>query len=356
MTSAARPAAWLLALGLLALPACGRAPQATLSTSTSEARWSLEGAVMGTTWHARGGLAPGTDLALVLRELQASLDRIDALMSTWSPASELSRFNAGPGGAPFPVSEETATVVEAALALAAASGGAFDPTVMPLVDLWGFGPAGREVAAPDEDALAAAMADTGWERIRVDRPADGPPTLWKESDALGLDLSAIAKGFGVDQACAALDRLGIEDYMVEVGGELRCKGTAAEGRAWRIGIDAPREGALPGASLQTVLAPGDRAVATSGDYRNWREVDGVRLSHTIDPRDGRPTAHALASVSILAADCMTADALATACMTLGPDGALELVEATAGAEALLVVRVDEDFASRRSSGWPDPED
>lgn len=337
----------LLALG------CGRAePQTVTTTDSSAASWSLEGSVMGTTWHATGTFRGELELAQVLRAINTALDRVDLLMSTYKPDSELSRFNAAPAEAPFPVDPETAMVVESALDLAATSGGAFDPTVMPLVNLWGFGPAGRNLEPPSAEALAAARAAMGWEEIQVRRPPDAQPQLWKARTALQLDLSAIAKGYGVDAACAALDALGIPDYMVEVGGELRCKGLAPSGKPWRIGIDAPGDMSQPGANLQTVLEPGDAAVATSGDYRNYREVDGKRVSHTIDPRTGMPLQHGLASASVLAPTCMMADALATACMVLGREAGLALIAATADTEAMLIEHDGERFQVFYSADWP----
>lgn len=307
---------------------------------------------MGTTWHATGTFRGELQLAAVLREINTALDRIDLLMSTYKPDSELSRFNAAPAQVPFVVDPETAFVVEAALTLAATTQGAFDPTVMPLVDLWGFGPAGRHLEAPSEEALARALQTIGWEAIRVDSAKDGLPVLWKEHAEGKLDLSAIAKGYGVDAACAALDALGVPDYLVEVGGELRCKGVSPSGKPWRIGIDAPGDMSRPGESLQTVLEPGNAAVATSGDYRNFRVVDGQRVSHTIDPRNGRPLQHGLASVSILAPTCMMADALATACMVMGREDALTLIAATADTEAMLIEHDGERFQVFYSADWP----
>jgi len=353
----------LLALLLLPLPllGCGGSTAPTTTASSASAEWSLEGSVMGTTWHARGsfrteGRGQAADLAQVLRAIRGAVERVDGLMSTYKPDSELSRFNQGPGGVGVPVSAETALVVEAALGVAASSDGAFDPTVMPLVDLWGFGPAGRELEAPSAEALAAARALTGWQRVQVAQDAEGRPTLRKEDTGIRLDLSAIAKGYGVDAACEALEALGLVDYLIEVGGELRCHGQAPSGEAWRIGIDAPGDMSAPGAALQTVLTPGNAAVATSGDYRNFRQIDGERISHTIDPRSGHPLSHGLASVSILAPTCMLADALATACMVLGPEAALELVASMPATEAMLIVHDGERFQVQRSAGWPAPAD
>lgn len=345
-----------LLLFALALPGCGgsEAPEGRHLSHPHTAQ--LHGETMGTAWNVKVRVPAAFDDAPLEAEIQAVLDRVDERMSTWKPDSELSRFNAAPAGA-FEVSEETADVVAAALRVWARSEGAFDPTVMPLVDLWGFGPAGREVEPPDEVALAAALAHCGADKLRVEGSA-----LHKELDALQVDLSAIAKGYGVDAVCARLGELGHEDFLVEVGGELRTGGNANGERPWRIGVDRPPPpgaGGLmstPGTSLYATVEVGERAVATSGDYRNWREVEGVRLSHTVDPRTGRPVANRVASATVLAPNCMEADAYATALMVLGEEAALELVESLPGIEALLILREDGYFSSRRSSGFPAPLD
>ena len=347
----------LFLLSAFSAPSCGGAePQTVTPTGSNQASWRLEGSVMGTTWNATGTFRGQLAVAEVLREINTALDRVDLLMSTYKADSEISRFNAAPAQVPFVVAEETAFVVNAALTLAATTEGAFDPTVMPLVDLWGFGPAGRNVEAPSEEALAQALQSVGWKAIRVDAAKDGLPVLWKEFSERQLDLSAIAKGYGVDAACAALDALGVPDYLIEVGGELRCKGLSPSGQPWRIGIDAPGDMSRPGENLQTVLEPGNAAVATSGDYRNYRVVDGARVSHTIDPRNGKPLQHGLASVSILAPTCMMADGLATACMVLGREQALALIAATPETEAMLIEHDGEHFQVYTSAGWPREQD
>jgi thiamine biosynthesis lipoprotein len=331
---------------------CGRGEAPQNQESTSQGSWRLEGSVMGTTWNATGTFRGQLEVAEVLRNINTALNRVDLLMSTYKPDSELSRFNAAPAQVPFVVDPETAFVVDAALALAANTHGAFDPTVMPLVDLWGFGPAGRDVEAPSEEALAQALGTIGWESISVGYPKDGTTLLKKEHAERKLDLSAIAKGYGVDAACAALDELGVPDYLVEVGGELRCKGLSPSGKPWRIGIDAPGDMSRPGESLQTVLEPGNAAVATSGDYRNYRVVDGQRVSHTIDPRSGMPLQHGLASVSVLAPTCMMADALATACMVMGLEEGLALIADTPNTEAMFLEHDGERFQVHYSAEWP----
>ncbi|MGE3164773.1 MAG: FAD:protein FMN transferase [Planctomycetota bacterium] len=309
----------------------------------------LEGATMGTTWHATV-VAAGVNAnrEAVQAALQGALDRVNRAMSTYDPESEISQFNRAPGGLPVPVSPDTFAVVARALEFAQVSDGAFDPSVLPLVLAWGFG--GKDRAhqpGPQEIEEAADLVD--YRAISIDADA---LTLTKARDAAQLDLSAIAKGFGVDQACAALDAGGYSDYLVEVGGEVRARGRNPLGMEWRLGIDRPDPGIERSGAIQAAVRLSNLALATSGDYRNYRVLDGQRVSHTIDPRTGYPIRHALASVSVLAPNCMDADALATCLNVLGPDEGLRLAESLPEVEAYLIVRKpDGTFETRMTSGF-----
>ena len=274
-----------------------------------------------------------------------ALARVDATMSTWQPESELSRFNRVETTDPLVVSADMVTVFRHALAVSALTGGAFDITVGPLVDAWGFGPPGHPPAPPDEAALVRLRERVGWERLAVDAEAS---TIRKLSPGLSVDLSALAKGYGVDQVAELLDREGFDDYLVEVGGEVRAAGHAVRGDAWRVGIERPSAG--PPAVHRTATLSG-HALATSGDYRNTYVLDGQRVSHTIDPRTGRPVAHALASVSVIDPLCVRADAIATGLMVLGPDDGYALA-VEQGWPALFIVRApDGTFEERATSAW-----
>ncbi len=237
------------------------------------------------------------------------LDRVDRRMSTYKPESEVSRFNASAGTGWFPVSAETARVVAKALEVWRESGGAFDITVAPLVDLWGFGPKLVPERIPAGAEIEAALARTGSRHLAVRLE---PPALRKELPQLEIDLSAIAKGYAVDAVAAWLEARGIHDYLVELGGEVRVSGHHPDGRPWRVAVERAAEGRAG------VLELNAGAVATSGDYRNWFELDGVRYSHEIDPRTGRPVSHGLVQVTVLAPSCMEADAWATALLVAGP--------------------------------------
>lgn len=276
----------------------------------------LTGSTMGTTWSVKWTGDPASPADDLHSRIQSRLADINRLMSTYDPESELSRFNRSETTDWFPVSAETALVVARALEIAELSGGAFDPTVGPLVNLWSFGPDRRTFAPPADEDLQQAQTAVGYQRVSV---RNTPPALRRSDPQIQLDLSAIAKGFGVDALSALLDEAGVTNYLVEIGGEVRARGIN-EDHPWRLGIERPAE-LREGLAATVELEHG--ALATSGDYRNYFVKDGERFSHTIDPATGRPVTHTLASVSVLADDCMTADGWATALLVLGPQKGLE---------------------------------
>jgi len=244
--------------------------------------------------------------------VEAELATVNAEMSTYMPDSVLSRFNAAPAGEWFVVPETLALVVASALELSRSSAGAFDVTVGPLVNLWGFGPDGRH-GIPDAQAIAAARARVGYTALeaRLD-----PAGLRKSKD-LYVDLSAIAKGHGVDRVAERLAAAGCSNLLVDVGGEVRSRGTNPAGTDWQIGVEVPDPASTGG--VQRIIRLGDGALATSGDYRNFFEVEGRHYSHTIDPVTGAPITHALASVTVLHDSTMWADGYATLLNVLGPE-------------------------------------
>lgn len=274
-----------------------------------------------------------------------TLERIEAAMSTWRPESELSRFNVADTTDPFSVAPDTATVFQHALTVSALTGGAFDVTIGPLIDAWGFGPPGHPPAAPSAADLARLREQVGWERLAVDAEAS---TIRKLTPGASVDLSALAKGYAVDQVAELLDAEGFTNYLVEVGGEVRAAGRNARGEPWRVGIERPSAG--PPTVYRTVELSG-QALATSGDYRNTYVLDGQRVSHTIDPRTGQPVTHALASVSIIDPLCVRADALATALMVLGPDDGFTLATEQGWPALFLVRRPDDTLEERATPAW-----
>jgi thiamine biosynthesis lipoprotein len=332
-------AAWLLACALLVPSGCGD------PAAVHELR--LSGEALGTMWSVDLVVpqepAP-EELAEIRLRVAATLDRVDRGMSTWREDAELARFNRESELGSFLFAPETRRVVAAALDLARETGGAFDPTVAPLVALWGFGAQAAE-SPPSVAQLEEARLRVGWRHLE-----------WREGGRLArvvpgvqLDLSAIAKGYAVDAVLTelAFDRpIGI---LVEVGGEVRALGAKPGGEPWRVGIDDPD---APGSRLSAVVLLTGGALATSGDYRRVRIVEGKRQTHVVDPRSGRPVEQKVASASVIAPTCMEADAVATALMVLGPEEGLAWVEDRPWLETLLMVREGETAIERRaSSGW-----
>ena len=280
---------------------------------------TITGETMGTDYKVKiAGLSKSHQLADVKAEIDKRLKTVNDQMSTWQTNSELSRFNRCTATNWFAVSRETATVVSEAIRIGELSGGAFDVTVGPLVNLWSFGPENRPKKIPADEEIAFVKRRIGLGKLsaRLD-----PPALKKSHGDVSVDLSAIAKGFGVDKIAEYLDELKPTGYMVIIGGEVRCRGTTDDGTGWKIGIQSPNE--LHNAAYRTVTLH-NTAMATSGDYRNYFEQNGKRYSHTIDPRTGRPVRHPPGSVSVLDARCAVADAYATALVVLGPEAGYAL--------------------------------
>ncbi len=269
-------------------------------------------------------------------QIDALLTEINQVMSTYIADSELSRLNRAAPGAWHPVSRELMLVLAAAQEMSEKSNGAFDVTVGPLVNLWGFGPEKRPDALPDSQAILTRKSMVGFSNLLLKRDS---LQVMKRTAGMYCDLSAIAKGYGVDCVAEYLESKDIWDYMVEIGGEVRVRGNNAAAIPWRIGISSPRADQV----VQKVISPGSAGVATSGDYRNYYEKEGVRYSHTIDPHTGRPITHNLASVSVVHASCMMADAYATALDVLGPEKGLELAEQESLA-VFMLVKSDSGFS------------
>ncbi|MGL5947697.1 MAG: FAD:protein FMN transferase [Aeromonas sp.] len=306
-----------LAFGLaFFLAACGK------DNTPSTPLLHLTGSTMGTTYTIKVAQNDQLDRVRLEHEITSLLVRVVDQMSTYRANSELNGFNDAKVTTPLRVSPETAKVVTEALHIGLATQGALDITVAPLVNLWGFGPDQRPSQTPSAEQLAAARAKTGLNQLEVITSIHGSH-LKKAIAELTLDLSSIAKGFAVDQVADYLEAHGSSDYMVEIGGEVRLRGVNGQGQPWRIAIEQPSDGTTRAAQ---VIAPGQMAIATSGDYRNYYELEGKRLSHTIDPRSGRPILHNMASVTVLQPSAMTADGLATAFMVMGPNAALSYAD------------------------------
>jgi FAD:protein FMN transferase len=293
----------------------------------------------------------GLDVDKLRTAVDESLEVVNRLMSTYLPESDVSRFNRLQSTDWFNVDARTANVVSRAIELSELSGGAFDITVGPAVDRWKFGAnkTDGEFKLPTAEELDSLKAVVGYRAIAV---RTNPPSLKKSKPGTSIDLSAIAKGYAVDVVGLTLKDLGCRDFMVEVGGEALVRGQRAGGGKWRIGVQKPDE--LSFEQAQEVLEITDCAIATSGDYRNYRAIGGKRYSHTIDPRTCAPVVNRVASVSVIAEDCMTADGVATALMVLGPDQGLELCQKM-DLEALIKVRDEEfgdNFAEFKTAQFP----
>ncbi len=304
----------------------------------------FDGATMGTTYAVRVVTVdawPQTERDRVGAEIQAVLDDVESKMSHYEPSSELSRFNRQRTTRPFAVSADTFEVFRQARRLSELTAGALDVTVGPLVNAWGFGPVEPDRLPPDAELLSRLREHVGHAGIELDPAAS---TLRKTDPAIEGDLSAVAKGYGVDRVADALREAGLTRYLVEVGGEIVAAGTNHLDRPWRIGVESP----VAGGGIQRVVALRDRAMATSGDYRNTREVDGRWVSHTIDPRTGRPVEHRLASVSVVADRCVVADGLATALEVLGPDDGYALA-VERGWAALFLSRGEDGAIGERAT-------
>jgi FAD:protein FMN transferase len=276
----------------------------------------LSGPTMGTVYNIKYVPSDGVEADILQKEIDAVLLDVNKLMSTYMPDSELSRFNQWQSSEPFPLSVETLLVMREAKRLGKLSGGLLDVTVGPLVNLWGFGPQARPEKAPSEDVVAELRTHIGLDKLKLyaNSASKADPRLY-------VDLSTIAKGYGVDRVAQVLEEHGMTDYLVEIGGEMRLSGKKLSGAEWRIAIEKP---VTQERAVERIISVGNNGIATSGDYRNYFEEDGVRYSHLINPLTGSPITHNLVSVTVVAASCMTADGLATALSIMGKDKALSL--------------------------------
>ena len=300
----------------------------------------MSGRTMGTTYNVKYRPTPNTpSLKAMQIEVDALLAEINHTMSTYDQESELSRFNRLRTTEWVPASASLRDVLKAAIEIGAQSEGAFDITVGPLVNLWGFGPEIHPDHVPLERDIAAARGRSGLDKITL---SDTQPAIRKHRPDVFLDLSGIAKGYGVDRVADLMTAHGLEHYMVEIGGEIRVRGFKQQDTPWRIAIEKPLSGER---SVHTMLALSDIALATSGNYRNFFEIAGRRYSHTIDPTTGWPVDNHLVSVTVLAETSMRADAWATAFQVLGPERGMAIAERL-NLPVLFVIERDGQFEER----------
>ncbi len=307
----------------------------------------FSGRTMGTSYSvkiASEGLSQAARSALAL-EIEERLERVNDLMSTYRPESEVSRFNRYASLEPFAFSAETIEVLRIARRVSEMTAGAFDITVAPLVAAWGFGATDRPPEPPTADERLEIEQRIGYEKLVL-----GPEgqAVSKTDPRVECDLSAIAKGYGVDLVARAIAELGYANYLVEIGGELRAHGEKLGGLPWRVGIERPDSATR---TSHEVVVLDDISLATSGDYRDYYEIDGQRVSHTIDPRAGRPIRHNLASVSVLHEQAVWADALATALNVMGPESGFSWAEAHEIAALFLVREENGEFRSLQTTAF-----
>lgn len=292
------------------------------------------GGMMGTTYHIKVvATMSDPESTATAKAIEDALKNVDTKMSTYKPDSEVSQVNAATAGVPVSLSEDTFLVFTLARQVNEESDGAFDITVGPLVNAWGFGPAGPG-KAPDDAQIAELLKLVGPDKFVLDPAAN---TLTKTANSVYCDPASVSEGYAVDEVAEVLLTMGYKDFMVEVGGEVRCAGKNASGGPWKIAIEKPVEGDRV---IQQVVGLNDISLSTSGNYRKFYMVDGKRISHTIDPKTGRPVEHQLASASVLHPNCALADAYSTAIMVLGPEKGLAFAEKL-GLPALLIIHGDD---------------
>ncbi len=294
----------------------------------------IQGGTMGTTYHVKVVAPYMTNMNDVKEEIDKRLNEINQSMSTYIKTSEISRFNSDSRtDSRHGVSRDFFLVMTMGGKLHRLTGGAWDGTVKPLVDLWGFGNAGSKNRIPDPQEIAAALSLVGFHYIDISQER----YLSKKIPQVTVDLASIAKGYGVDQIAGVVKAHGFMDFIVEIGGEVFASGLRKDGKEWRVGINTPQPEA-PFDLVYRSLPLKNKAMATSGDYRNFFEENGVRYSHVIDPRNGYPVKHDVVSVSVLSDTCVFADGLATGLMVMGPVDGIKLTNRLENAECLIIVR------------------
>lgn len=314
--------------------------------STARQEHVFEGRTMGTTYTVKVVAEPLRSAArrAIANAIEAALDDVNSKMSTYIESSELNAFNRHRSEEPFPLSPETLQVLLVSKRVHRASLGAFDPTVGPLVDLWGFGSQPAAADLPTDEQIEALLPHLGFDKLELDLESG---TARKLDPDVSFDLSAVAKGFAVDKTAEALAGLGYPSTMVELGGEVRAMGANAAGNPWRIAVERP---GISSPTPQQIVPLSELSLATSGDYRNFFERDDRRYSHTIDPRTGQPVQHSLASASVLDRTCARADAWATAMMVLGPEEGWNLA-VERDLAVLLVIYTDDGLVERMTPSF-----
>jgi len=330
-------------IGLAALVLTGCATQPPMHEAL------LSGQTMGSAWTVKiAGDLPVSAEAL-RAGVQARFDVVNLALSTYRADSALSRFNVDDSGHWVDIDPELGEVLAYALGLAEASGGAYDITVGPLVNLWGFGPDPSTRRVPENAAIEAARARVGWSKVQV----DASKRRARKAPGVRVDLSSLGKGRGVDRVAEYLDGQGISNYLIDLSGKLRAHGVNLHREPWRVAVEAPEPDVTSGRPPfePEIVTLENESVATAGDYRRFFEIDGRHYSHIIDPRTGWPVTHATISASAIAAGCMEADALATVFMAMAPEDAVALANRRR-LPALLISRHEAEYRLTHTDAWP----
>jgi FAD:protein FMN transferase len=308
----------------------------------------ISGETMGSAWTVKVAGALPMPADRLQAGVQASFEAVDQALSTYRADSALSRFNADDRGDWVDVDPELAAVMAYALSLAEASDGAYDITVGPLVNLWGFGPDPAAYRVPDSTAIASARARVGWRKVEVDESRHRA----RKQPGVRVDLSSLGKGRGVDRVAEYLDSQGVANYLIDLSGKLRARGRNSAGGAWLVAVERPVADVTsePSVVEPEVLTLRDSSVATAGDYRRFFETNGRHYSHIIDPRTGEPVTHGTVSATALEVTCMRADAWATVLMVMQTDAALALADARQ-LKALLIARDPPRYRLHASAAW-----
>jgi len=322
-----------------------------LSCSNQPSQIELSGFTMGTTYNIK--IIPEKDSILSTKLIKQNIDSVlisvNYQMSTYLFDSEITQFNNHESTTSFTVSNDFSLVVERALHWSKLTDGAFDITIVPLLYLWGFGPGQASELGdifPEEHAVQKRRTHVGYEKLTTNKYY-----LQKKDPFIKIDLNAIAKGFGVDAVYSFLESIGMNNIMVEIGGEVRTKGKNRKNEPWMIAVETPDLESAGSKTISWALPLESKAMATSGDYRNYYEIDGIRYSHEIDPRTGYPAQTGVASATVVATNCMDADALATALIIMGAESGLQFIEKLDGVEAFLILREGKDnYRTIKSSG------
>jgi len=322
-----------------------------ISCSNQPSQIELSGFTMGTTYNIK--IIPEKDSILSTKLIKQNIDSVlisvNYQMSTYLFDSEITQFNNHESTTSFTVSNDFSLVVERALHWSKLTDGAFDITIVPLLYLWGFGPGQASELGdifPEESAVQKRRTHMGYEKLTTNKYY-----LQKKDPFIKIDLNAIAKGFGVDAVYSFLESIGMNNIMVEIGGEVRTKGENRKNEPWMIAVETPDLESVGSKTISWALPLESKAMATSGDYRNYYEIDGIRYSHEIDPRTGYPAQTGVASATVVATNCMDADALATALIIMGPESGLQFIEKLDGVEAFLILREGNDnYRTIKSSG------